>query len=89
MESGRIQNHSTGQVLRGSRCPEWWSDKWRSCEGEDPGGYNLLGVVGPEFDATITVVKKHLQTSLAPLGNEPSQLIQAHIFAQFPRNNGK
>lgn len=39
------------------------------------GGYNLVGAIGPELDDTIAVVKKHLQTSLAPLGNEPSQLI--------------
>jgi Cytochrome P450 len=53
------------------------------------GGYNVVGGKGYEFTDTITVTKKHMQGSLAPLGNEPSELMQAHIFAQFPQNNGK
>lgn len=53
------------------------------------GGYDLVGAKGNEFTDTIAVTKKHMQGSLTALGNEPSELMQAHIFAQFPQSNGK
>jgi hypothetical protein len=55
------------------------------------GGYDLPGAnkIGIEFADTITVVKRHLQGSVVLLGNEPSELMQAEIFARFPHSNGK
>jgi len=55
------------------------------------GGYDLPGAnkIGIEFADTIAVVKRHLQGSMALLGNEPSELMQAEIFARFPHSNSK
>jgi hypothetical protein len=57
------------------------------------GGYDLPGAdrIGIKFADTIAVVKRHLQvqSAMALLGNEPSELTQAEIFARFPHSNGK
>lgn len=53
------------------------------------GGYDLIATKGTEIADTVAVTKKHLQGSLTSLGNEPSEMMQAHIFANFPHSNGK
>jgi hypothetical protein len=60
-----------------------------AAKGRVLGGYNLMGATDQDFRDTITVTRKHLQGSMAALGNEPSELMQAHVLAHFPHEKGK
>ena len=51
------------------------------------GGYNILG--RGMFMGAITITRRHLQGSVSSLGNQPSELVQAHMFVQFPRTDGE